>query len=366
MSRLAPLAPMSRLCHQFREDHFRKANLGSDTRKGQPMTSAFRSCSSTMRLLGCAALLTFGLLGPQGAISQQLPQGGGWGAGLSIDPEPAEGPANTTVIKRTFSDTPGSAKAPAGMARIRLVAMLTADGQYIDRGVVWRIFTDPGNHEVAPTLLETHDKASPTLELKPGNYIVNAAFGRAHLTRRLSIPAGDAGTEKFVINAGGLRVQALVSNRNVAANTVYFDIYDGERNQLGERNLVMSSAKPGVIIRLNAGIYHIVSTYGDSNAKVATDVTVEAGKLTEATLTHAAAKVTLRLVNRPGGDAQPSTQWTIETLDGELVKRSIGALPTHILAPGTYKVTATHSGRAYEQEFQVEDGKMARVEVVMQ
>src|SRR5690606_2580185 len=112
--------------------------------------------------------------------------------------------------------------------------------------------------------------------------------------------------------------QALVSNRNVAANTVYFDIYDGERNQLGERNLVMSSAKPGVIIRLNAGIYHIVSTYGDSNAKVATDVTVEAGKLTEATLIHAAAKVTLRLVNRPGGDAQPSTQWTIETLDGEL------------------------------------------------
>src|SRR5690606_29555673 len=139
---------------------------------------------------------------------------------------------------------------------------------------------DPGNHEVTPTLLETHDKASPSLELKPGNYINNAAFGRAHLTRYLSVAAGDAGTEKFVINAGGLRVQALISNKNAAANTTYFDIYEGERNQLGERNLVMSSAAPGVVIRLNAGIYHIVSTYGDSNAKVAADVTVEAGKLT--------------------------------------------------------------------------------------
>lgn len=330
------------------------------------MTSVFRSCFSTIRRLVCAACLISGLIGPQAALGQQVSQGGGWGAGLSLDPEPSESPGNTTVIKRTFSDTPGNADAPAGTARIRLVAMLTADGQYIDRGVVWRIFADPGNHEVTPTLLETHDKASPSLELKPGNYIINAAFGRAHLTRYLSVAAGDAGTEKFVINAGGLRVQALISNKNAAANTTYFDIYEGERNQLGERNLVMSSAAPGVVIRLNAGIYHIVSTYGDSNAKVAADVTVEAGKLTEAALTHAAAKVTLRLVNRPGGDAQPSTQWTIETLDGEVIKRSIGALPTHILAPGTYKVTASHSGRAYEQEFQVEDGKMARIEVVMQ
>lgn len=336
------------------------------------MTTAMLNRTKLTRLLAHATLLGFALCAPQVAFAQQAapPQAGGWGAGLSIDSPPAasESPANTTVIQRSFSETsPGAADTPSGgTARIRLVAMLTADGQYIDQGVIWRIFTDPGNHEVPPTLLETHDKASPSLDLNPGNYIINASFGRAHLTRQLSINPGDAGTEKFVINAGGLRVQALVANKNAAANTTYYDVYEGERNQLGERNLVMSSAKPGVIIRLNAGIYHIVSTYGDSNATLATDVTVEAGKLTEAALTHAAAKVTLRLVTRPGGDAQPSTQWTIETLDGEVVKRSVGALPTHILAPGTYKVTASHSGRAFEQQFQVEDGKMARIEVVME
>ncbi len=72
-------------------------------------------------------------------------------------------------------------------------------------------------------------------------------------------------------------------------------------------------AKPNVIIRLNAGIYHIVSTYGDANAKVEADVNVEAGKLTEATVSHSAARVTFKLVTRIGGEALPDTQWTVQT-----------------------------------------------------
>lgn len=291
-----------------------------------------------------------------------------WGAGISIDRP--DSPSNTTVIKRSAPPPTESSdvenEVQDNVAHVRFVAMLTADGQYIDKGVTWRIFEDPGDWQATPRLIETHRAASPSLKLKPGKYIVNAAFGRANLTRNLSLKGGETGTEKFVINAGGLRIQALVANKNAAENAVFFDIYEGERNQLGERNLVMSGAKPGVIIRLNAGIYHIISTYGDSNAVIAADVTVEAGKLTEAALSHAAAKVTLGLVTRPGGEAQPSTQWTIATPEGEVIKRSVGALPTHILAPGTYKVTANHAGRVFEQQFQVEDGQMARIEVLMQ
>ena len=43
---------------------------------------------------------------------------------------------------------------------------------------------------------------------------------------------------------------------------------------------IVDGVKQGVILRLNSGIYHVVSTYGDANAHVRTDVTVEAGKLT--------------------------------------------------------------------------------------
>ncbi len=126
----------------------------------------------------------------------------------------------------------------------------------------------------------------------------------------------------------------------------------------------MTNAKPGLIIRLNAGIYHLVSTYGDANAKVEADVTVEAGKLTEATVTHQAAKAAFKLVTRTGGEAIPDTHWTILAQNGEIVKESVGALPSHVLAPGKYKVVAKSAGRVFNQEFSLKDGELANVEVI--
>ena len=90
----------------------------------------------------------------------------------------------------------------------------------------------------------------------------------------------------------------------------------------------MSAARPGIVLRLNAGVYNIVGTCGDANALVRADVTVEAGKLTEATLVHAAAKVTLGLVAHAGGDAIANPQWTIARRAGQTVAESVGALPT--------------------------------------
>jgi hypothetical protein len=128
----------------------------------------------------------------------------------------------------------------------------------------------------------------------------------------------------------------------------------------------MSGAKPGLIIRLNAGIYQVVSTYGDANAIVRADVTVEAGKLTEATIAHAAARVSFKLVNREGGEAIADTQWSIQTLQGETVKESAGALPIHTLAPGNYAAIAKSQGRAFRRDFSVQNGDVVQVEVLVE
>jgi len=129
---------------------------------------------------------------------------------------------------------------------------------------------------------------------------------------------------------------------------------------------VMSGAKPGLVTRLNAGIYSIVGTYGDANAIARADVTVEAGKLTEATLTHAAARVTFKLVTRAGGDAIADTQWNVANARGETVKESVGALPTHIFAPGTYTVSARNAGEVFNRTFAVQAGQVVQVEVLRQ
>lgn len=268
-------------------------------------------------------------------------------------------PGNTTVVPRSATEP------AAPSTHVTLIALLTDDGQTIDQGVTWRVYRGRPGLDGKLTLVTQAKEASPIVKLDPGEYIVNAAFGRAHLTRRIKLEAGKTSTEKFVINAGGLKVNAVLATGEPAPEkTVVYDILSEERDQFGQRIKVMPAAKPGLIIRLNAGIYRIVSTYGDANATVSADLAVEPGKLTDATVTHSAAKVTLKLVSQTGGEAIADTQWAILTSNGDVVKESAGALPSHILAPGTYAVTAKSGEQTFRREFTVKGGDTAVVEVV--
>ncbi|WP_072392157.1 hypothetical protein [Hyphomicrobium sp. CS1GBMeth3] len=256
-------------------------------------------------------------------------------------------------------------KAVAETAQVHMVARLTADGEEIEENLVWRVFWHPPGAG-RPSLIATKQDAKPTFKLGVGDYVVNAALGRANLTRRISVKgeAAEPAVEEFVLNAGGLRVKALVSGLEAPSNSVSYAIHS-DRDQTDSRRLVISAARPNLVIRLNAGIYHIVSTYGDCNAVVQSDVTVEAGKLTEATVTHSAAKATFKLVHRAGGEALPDTQWSIQTVQGEEIKESVGALPTHILAPGSYTVVAKSQGREFQRDITLANGETAQVELVM-
>jgi hypothetical protein len=273
-------------------------------------------------------------------------------------PAPERGPAavppNTTIVPRSAPE----AKSPAagGAGQVSLVAVLTQDGQNIDQGLVWRIFRDKPGPDGKLKLLSAHREATPTVQLEAGSYVVNVAFGRANLTRRIAVSGERPMQERFVLNAGGLRLSPALANGEPAnEKAVSYDIYSDERDQYGQRTKVMSGAKPGLVIRLNAGIYSVVGTYGDANAIARSDVTVEAGKLTEATLTHAAGKVTFRLVARTGGDA---------IAQGEVVKESVGALPTHVFAPGTYTVSARNAGEVFQRTFTLQAGDSVQIEVV--
>lgn len=287
--------------------------------------------------------------------------------GAFADSARAQSPADwLTGLQGQKPDRPEAADSdqPVETATVRMVARLTADGEEIADGLVWRVFWHPTGDTARPTLVATKQDARPSFKLKVGDYVVNAALGRAHITRQISVKADTEAVEEFVLNAGGLRVKALVAGLEAPSNTVSYTIYS-DRDQTDNRKLVLSSARPNTIVRLNAGIYHIVSTYGDCNAVVESDVTVEAGKLTEATVTHSAAKATFKLVQRAGGEALPDTQWTIQSPQGEEIKESVGALPTHILAPGSYMVIAKSQGRQFQRDITLANGETAQVELVM-
>ena len=301
------------------------------------------------------------LAAAQPAYTQQPPQA----PSIPIPTAPAKQSGSTTV-PRSGGDTSTAAPQTTILAELRLEALLTSDGQRIDQGLVWRVFGGKSGADGKPKLIATHREASPTVKIPPGDYTVNVAFGRANLTRKIAVKSNEPAIEAFVLNAGGLRVAADIGGTQAPANAITYTIQSDERDQFGNRPTVMTGAKPGLIIRLNAGIYQLTSIYGDANAIVRADITVEAGKLTEAAISHAAGKVAFKLVTEPGGDAVPDTQWSIQTPTGEIVKESVGALPTHILAPGTYAAFAKKAGKSYRRDFMIRPGDVVQVEVVAQ
>src|SRR5450759_1219758 len=112
----------------------------------------------------------------------------------------------------------------------------------------------------------------------------------------------------------------------------------------------------GNVVVVPEGTYYIVSNYGDANSVVRSDIRVAAGKLTDITVTHRAAAITLKLVSEKGGEALASTAWSVLTPGGDVIKESIGAFPRVILAEGEYRAIARNEGKVFEREFKVVTG----------
>ena len=276
------------------------------------------------------------------------------------------------VVPPTIEREPGSAppgaqppsQTPQAGGEVKVVALLTDDGQQITNGLVWHVF----RLSAAGTVLVTSSRLpSPSFSLPAGRYVVNAAFGRAFLSKVVSLRDGQRKQESFVINAGGLKVHAKLPNGSTAApGSVAYDVFADERDQNGERQRILSGVRPGVVLRLNSGIYQIVSRMGDANARIEAEVTVEAGKLTEATFVHDAGKATFKLVSQAGGEALADVEWIILGANGDVVKETAGALPAHVLAAGNYTVSARWSGKLFTRSFSIDPGDNVEVEVVIQ
>jgi hypothetical protein len=249
---------------------------------------------------------------------------------------------------------------------IALSAVIADGGQPLSSGVTWRVFDARVQDDGSYRLVSTRRESKPSVTMPPGEYLINAAYGRANVTKRLTIWPGKEQQDIFNLNAGGLRLYATLARQPLLSeHALSFDVFSEETDQFGNRRKVIGGAKPGIVMRLNGGNYRVHSVYGDSNAVIEADVSVEPGKLTEATIDHQAGKVTFRLVMKPGGEAMADTIWNIYSGDGQLVKRSGGAFPSHVLAAGSYQLKVEHDGKEIAASFTVEPGDKKQVEVVM-
>jgi hypothetical protein len=252
-------------------------------------------------------------------------------------------------------------------APVTLTAYLSEGSAPMTVDIVWRVFEGHPGRDGNYRLLDTVREPQPTLELRPGEYLINISYGRANLTKKIGVWPQNPVKEDFVVNAGGLRLSATLARGPMTAeHLLKFEIFSDTQDQFGNRQKLFGDLRPGVVIRLNSGIYHIVSTYGDANSVIPADVVIEPGKITDASVDHDAGKITLKLVQRSGGEAAADTRWIIYNSAGDVIKESAGAFPTHILASGEYRVAAQHGDKQYAGAFTVVAGDSKLVEVLMQ
>lgn len=247
---------------------------------------------------------------------------------------------------------------------ITLSAQLTDKGADITRGLVWRVFRPKADeHGKLPLVASAHG-GTAKFDLEPGSYLVHAAYGRAGATKRITV-GKEARRETLVLDAGGLELDATLSGgARIPPEKLRFSIYEGQAAAGDDGTLILPNVRPNTVVRLNAGTYHVVSTYGKVNAVIRSDIRVEAGKLTEATVEHRAAEVTLKLVRETGGEAIADTSWSVLNESGDPIKETVGAFAPMVLAEGDYTVVAKNRDRIYQRDFSVEAGKNEEVEVI--
>jgi hypothetical protein len=246
-------------------------------------------------------------------------------------------------------------------AQLSLSALLSGPGVPLRQGLAWRIYEDRGDG-TRPAIVARSSEAEPHFSLAPGAYVATVTYGFASASKRI-VMGGQPTTETLRVAAGALKLAGAVGDQKIPPAQVTFSVFVPVGTN-SEGRLVRSGIKSGELLRLPEGTYHVVSTYGESNAIQRADLRVENGKVTEATLNHRAATVTLKLVAAPGAEAFAGTAFSVLTPGGDTIREAIGAFPQVTLAEGDYVLIARHDGQVYTREFKVESGLDRDVEVV--
>jgi hypothetical protein len=264
-----------------------------------------------------------------------------------------------------------AAKAPMAKAvapaatRVYLEAKMTDTGAPIETSVEWRVFgVKPGPDGKLP-LLSQASGGVQAFDIPKGEYFIHAAYGHSGAVRRIVVDDEGEQRETFTLNAGALQLSGITgTGAKIAPNLLRFDVYSKEADERGVRQLIARNVKPNEIVPFPAGTYHVVSQFGTLNAEIRADLRVEAGKVTQATIEHRAARMTFRLVKTAGGDAIADTAWSILTESGDVITESVSAFPAFVLSEGTYTAIARNDEKIYSRDFKVISGIDQDVELL--
>jgi len=230
-----------------------------------------------------------------------------------------------------------------GREGLELSARLTPEGGALQHNISWNIRGEDGATVYAA------ETGTADVSLPPGDYVVDARYGATLLTQTVSIPAATRLKVSLVLDAGGLKVEPLVSGIPVPAAAARVRVFsmDGKR-------LMAVSVKPGEIIRLPEGTYRVESQVSTGNVKAVADVHVRAGRVATVKIGHKAGLARLSFVGSP----RSSVRWEVEDGSGKAIATRSGLAANVTLRPGTYTARALVAGELLTATFNIAAGEV--------
>ncbi|MFT4346876.1 carboxypeptidase regulatory-like domain-containing protein [Bartonella ancashensis] len=251
----------------------------------------------------------------------------------------------------------------ASQAKLVMHAQLINDSENITEGLVWRVYSSVMESSNELPLVASFEGGSAHFDLEAGSYVIHVSFGRASLIRRVNLEGGQRLVENFNLNAGGVILDSGVLDGKVNEKELHFAIYESTK-AMDDTDAIVSNIRPKSLVRLKAGYYHVVSYYGSVNAVIRSDIQVEAGQITEATLQHQAAQILLKLVRQEGGEALADTSWSVINNSGDIIYETVGPYVSLVLAEGDYIAIAKNKEQIYQKDFSVTSGRDEDVSVI--
>jgi Ca-activated chloride channel family protein len=268
----------------------------------------------------------------------------------------ADGIAHAT---RTVALNAGDDKSDAvalGTGRVDLSATTGMDGVTID-DLVYTIFEDDpespnGRREVA----RSHASEASFI-LPAGTYYVSARSGAAETRQRIAVGIDETVTQTLTLGLAPLKLSTVVAGApaTAAQGVVYrIDKADGDKARIAR------AVGPDASIILPPGRYSVSATLAAYPLSTTQDITLEAGKPAEATLTVEGGTVRFQ---PPAEIATSDIYWEVVNESGAAVWRKTGRDAKTLLAPGHYKVRFESQSTRHEADFEVRAGETKDVEI---
>lgn len=250
------------------------------------------------------------------------------------------------------------ARSTNGKSGIKLRARMADNIPAIDKNIKWTVFKYDLVKKSLGEKVSSLDTPSPSITLPSGDYVVRLAYDHVTASNVVSVRDEEITDATFVLNAGGLSVDAKLAfleppRGKQAKQWIYGKLKDKD----GKPKAYARITDPKQTIRLNAGTYKLVSLFGSANSIVETEVTIKPGLLTEVEINHKSGIVSLKV---PGYTSSNIPVKILDSKNKPVVTHNTKT-GSYVLAPGSYKAVINHDGKNSETPFDVKEGEAKEV-----